>query len=404
MSSNLSKSTSMVRKGVIGFVIFAIVVLLLQFIMNTLTGEETDPGPSVVSRSAYESESLAFSKLPKPQVDSLTLAPNTRAIFSLSNNQRLPEFPPVVRVYEIQPLAEKLGDADRARQTAVELGFAAKESRLIDDTLYWEIDGLTRSLTYHKVQKEWNYEVDLAKDPATAENIELSEDTEFYQELNYRLLASLKIDTEYFSDGIAKVDFININLADVYTTAEVKDDARYVRVALFKSLRAATLKDSYRPSSNDDVIYDDLDAVVRKFDYISGPANIVVQGEVKDPDTDYVRFDYKDYDYGDFGVYPAITAEQAWDNIQANMGYLIWLRPQDKDQFEEYDQLSVSEFIADVDRTQIVYIEPDNRIASEEWTHYLQPYYMFEGVANLTDGRKAEFVFIIEAVNPNQFK
>ncbi|MCA9383736.1 hypothetical protein KC909_05190, partial [Candidatus Dojkabacteria bacterium] len=129
--------------------------------MNTLTGEETDPGPSVVSRSAYESESLAFSKLPKPQVDSLTLAPNTRAIFSLSNNQRLPEFPPVVRVYEIQPLAEKLGDADRARQTAVELGLAEKESRLIDDTLYSKIDGLTRSLTYHKVQKEWNYEVDL---------------------------------------------------------------------------------------------------------------------------------------------------------------------------------------------------------------------------------------------------
>lgn len=404
MASSLTRSTNFVRKAVIGFVIFAILVIVLQGIYTFLTREDDIPEPITINRTGYVAADNEFGQLPKPELSSLTLASGTRASFSIAGNLRLPEFPPVVNIYRIEPLREKLGDADRARRTAELLGFSRQESRLENNILIWENTSLSRTLTYDKVNHKWDFNVNLQKDSIASLSKIIKPDPGYYESFGSSLLSNVSISTNNYIGGNNRVDYVALNTA----TGEIinaidKADADYVRITLFKQLESATLKENYNPRADEVPSKTQLSDVLTR-DYLNGSAEFIIQGDATAPEEDYISFEIMDYSFDeDFAVYDAITAEAAWDLVQANQGYLIWLKPEEEDPFAPYQQQSVKEFQANANATEIVYIEPKTRSAENESTHYLYPYYRFTGFAFLDSGERADFAFVVPAINSSHF-
>ncbi|MFQ5492733.1 MAG: hypothetical protein ACE5DX_01060 [Candidatus Dojkabacteria bacterium] len=401
MASQLTRSTSLARKAVIGFIVFAIFTFICQFILDLVDeGIKTTPTPS--DPAAYLKVDNALGDIPRPVITSLTLESGTQASYALDEAGRLPDSPPVINVYEILEPRETFGSTQRGRSMAEVLGFPRQETRLADDILFWENRTLTRSLSYHKVLQEWNYDVTIATDSATSQFVPLKSEQGFYTSKASGLLSNLGISNANFSNKFNRVDFINFSNG-VMSRVLDPEDGRYARISLYKSVESSTLAPNYKPDREDESPPETVVSEVRKYDFLSGPANFIVQGTAETPSTDYVHLDFKDYTYGESGVYQLISPQQAWLDIQANLGYLIWLRPEDIDVFGEFGQYRVVEFNVLVDSVRVIYIEPDEWKTREPWTHYLQPFYMFEGFATLDDGRQAEFAFIVNALSPDSY-
>ena len=92
-------------------------------------------------------------------------------------------------------------------------------------------------------------------------------------------------------------------------------------------------------------------------------------------------------------VYSLRTYEEAWQDVQEGRGYLKYLIKQGTDPLADYTPLNVKRFIVDPDKSRLGLYAPGS------WTGYLYPIYVFEGIAELSDGSTADFVFYARAIN-----
>lgn len=364
--------------------------------------DPTTNNNSPTSLDAYLKADQKFGKIAKPQITSLTLSPGSKATFSLGATLKFAQFPTVVNVYEIKAEREALGDATNARSTAVKLGFNYEESSIQNNIMLWENKALSRKLSFNKVLHQWDYSLNLNRDPEAQKYQTIVPQADFYQTLGVTLLSTMGLGNNLFATGSSKIDFINYDAAGNISQVAAKDLAKYVRISLFKQLQSATLRENYQPKQGE-AAKQNVSSDIIKLNYLNGTANFIVQGKAADPAKDIIYFDYKDYKYGDFGVYTSITPEEAWLNVQQNNAYLIWLKPEKQDPYTKYTQLNIREFRLDTLKTRIVYLDPDAR-NDQEWTHYLHPFYFFIGTALQDDGSKATFVFLANALAASNYQ
>ena len=397
MATSLSKATGFTRKALIVFGILAIISIFFQIIGS---GGNIGPTPSVpfgVAPTGFKFADYALGKLPHAQLSSFTLAPNTKAKYALDG--KLPSFPNITNAYTLKKPRERLGNADRARKVAAILGFSNIETRTEGNVLIWEVVNRTRTLTYDKVLDKWNLKL-AEKDPAFAAKKGINQDPGYYDsaKLINLITASLQINNRYFSKAAIQNYYINILGPEVYQSVTGSDQASYIKSSVFKSLESA----SFLVVTNND--FTGINSEVRKPDYLNGVANVIVQGNLEKPQEDILDFNYHEFEYDKVGVYPSLTVEEAYNNIQANKGVLYWLHLKDQSVFTAYQELNIMEFRINVAKTRIVYIEANEWLDEEEWTHYLEPYYLFEGTALVADGSEAEFAFLTEAIRPTEYK
>ncbi|KXK26506.1 MAG: hypothetical protein TR69_WS6001000510 [candidate division WS6 bacterium OLB20] len=402
MASSLTKSTDLVRKLIVFFIIFAIFVFIFDFILALISPEERDTPLPRRDNKGYVEANNALGTIPRFPVRSLTLAPDTRASYALTS--ALPEFPPTVNVYRIDRPTETFLSVPNALKTAAALGFDPDQyQNTSDDVLFWSTPNSTRTLTYNKVLEDWLLEVNLATDPAAQlDDKELVTIQDFYKQAAVGIIGSLGPESGMFSTDTVRVDYIDIDASGNYTRFVQPTDARYARVALFKALESSSLVENYQPREGE-VASRPVTSEVRKTAYMSAPAELVLQGSADEPDEDILSYKYREFLPADKGVYTLINPETAWNNVQANLGYLYWLRPEDRDVFDPYEQVVVTRFDAQPEKTRIIYLEPDNWDPNLPYTQFLQPFYIFEGIARLQDGREAEFAFIVEALNNSSY-
>ena len=402
MATALSRATDTARKAIIVFIVFAIFTFIFQFISDSL--RNIPVGPIITGKtSPYVSANSALNLIPRPEVTSLTLAEGTKASFSLAATGKLPLLPEVINIFEITEPHEDFGSALSGTNTALRLGFKQEDEkeRLADDILFWQNNTKTRSMQYNKVDQEWNFQAVYGRDPATT-TLQRLESKEYYLSKAPSLISQLSLANSYFASAKSRVDFINVSSQAKFTMELNPGKARYARVALYKRVESATLNANYRPGPTETPVTA-IFSEVRKYNYLNGPSNFVVQGKAEKPEVDTLSFDFKDYRYGAMGVYPVITPEEAWNNIQNNKGYLYWIRKEGQDIFVVTEQLKVLKFDVDTTTVRTIYIEPDQWEQNKPWTHFLQPFYIFEGVATLEGGTKAEFAFIIEALKNESY-
>lgn len=398
VASSLSKSTDLARKFIIFFIVFVIVVFVFDAFLQLLTPSTTPPSGIDVSSTGYLPADNLFGQLPKQAITAIPISPDTRAEYALTSI--LPSFPQVANVYKLLRPAETFGSVPRAINAANRLGFEGESFRnTSENVLFWGTNNNTRTLTYNKVIEDWIYNVDTLKDPiGNLPNKNLELDKNFYQLRAGSLMNQLGLGDNYFNQANSRVDFVNRNVEGQLSPVLRAIDARYVRIALYKTIESASLRENYKPEENDDNPSQTILSDIRKQSYIEAPAVFLIQGKGDNLNEDIIQFKHRQFDIGERAVYVTITAEQAWNRIQANQGYLYWLRPQDKNPFTSSESVRVTRFDALPEKTKIIYIEPDSWEANIPSTQFLQPYYMFEGIAKLEDGREAEFAFVIEAL------
>lgn len=394
----------MVRKLIVFFIIFAIFVFIFDFILVLLEGEPVSRGPirGTDYRGYLESDML-LGQIPHLPIQSLTLETGSRASYSLEIGSELPEFPTTANVYKIDRPTETLSSVAGAQATAASLGFDPDAYQTTsDDILFWTTENQGRSFTYHKVLDDYFFEVDLSIDEAALEKKPLDIERTDFANASQSLISSIGIRGVNFSQSTVRIDYISINQDGSYTRYVQPREAEYVRIALYKAVESSSIDENYSaPQGSDDPRA--VLSEVRSKDYLGAPATMVVQGNGAKADEDLLEFDYTEFSISSRGIYTLITPQEAWLNIQANLGKLYWLRPEDKDVFAPYEQVSVTRFEAFPDKTRIIYIEPGEWDPNQPYTQFLQPFYIFEGIATLADGRDAEFAFIIEALNNSSY-
>ena len=398
MATALSRATNNARKAIIIFIIFAIFTFVAQFV-GDLIKPATGTGPAIGTSSGYKNIDNALgAQIPQPQVNSITLADGTQAQFGLANSGVLPKMPPTVNVYEIQQPRFFLLDDDNAAKTASRFGLKASDKRpkLSENILLWQNSSLSRTFTYNKSDHIFNFKASYTLDSSATnrENLVTAAD---YATSAPNIVSTLVGSNIAFSGAHSRIDFLNVSGQSNFTSAE-PDKARYARIAVYKNIEASSLKQGYTPAAGDKNPAVIMNAEVHKYNYLDAPAVAVVQGKLDKSETDYLSFDYKEYSYGNVGIYSLISSEDAWGNIQNNKGYLYWLKKQTDNTFSPQEKLNVLTFDVDATKVRVIYIEPDAWVENEPWTHYLQPFYIFEGTAILQGGIRADFAFLTEAM------
>jgi len=237
------------------------------------------------------------------------------------------------------------------------------------------------------------------KDFAIQLNKGLNDEENFYNnKVNSFITNTLQIPNQYFTSARTDNYYINLLPTGDYQNVPELQQAKFIKSSVFKRIPSAEFTISQDPQ--DLGVYSEI----RKTKYLNGVADLVVQGNLTNPKEDLLSFSYHDYQYDKKGIYKALTVEEAYNNIQLNQGILYWLQLKDTDVFLTYQELNVIEFRVDVTKTRIIYIEPDEWLEDQEWTHFLLPFYMFEGTAALADGREADFAFLTEALPQSDYK
>ncbi len=406
MASRLSKATKHARKGLIIFLIFAIATFVFRFIFE-LTGEDDSqrPGATIdTSTGPYLARDGNLGKIPRPNIKRLQLSPNSSPTTSIIDQQILPEKPDTVYVYYYNKPREKLGNTAKGRSVANRLNFTSLERLVSDTELLWQSDDLSRTLTYDKLKDIWSYETDLTRETIPDDirkNIATVRETDYYEETGIDVISKLGLRDHNFNRGESRIDYINIVNSEI-KSAPSPSTSQFVRIAQHQNILASKTSDRYRPEEGE-VLKTDMLATIRKPDYLNGSATMIVRGEVTNLVPYLVNFDYTQLNIGDSGIYKMLSVTDAYVRIQAGEGILYWLKLINTNPFSDYEPLAVLEFEIDASKTQVIYIEPYEWIESEPWTNYLQPYYLFEGIAILEDGREADFAVILPALTDDEY-
>jgi len=406
MSSRLSKATSTARKGLIAFLIFAISTFIFRFIFELTDSPDNVTQPQNTNKSAYLAEDRKLGEIPYPSISPLATQASANITYSIQDRDILPEFPPVLNVYEINKPREKLGNVAKGRQVATNLEINTPERTIAENTLLWQSSDTVRSLSYNKLLETWAYTTDITKEryePQIANKLKTNTTQDYYSEKGLAVLNLLTLSDSFFTSANSRIDYVNTNNNfNTITTAESPKDSMFVRIAQYKRLPAAELLSTYKPLENE-VAKLPLFGDVRKINYTDGVVNMIVRGNATETVPDIVSFSYHQFNYGSRGVYTSLSSKDSFVQLQNGKGTLYWLKLKGENPYTVHTPLSVLEYKVDAPQTKIIYIEPDEWNESQQWTNFLQPFFIFEGTAILTDGREADFSIILPALAKNEY-
>jgi hypothetical protein len=385
MATELSKATSNVKRFLLYFLIFVVVVIII----NTVSGwlQPKPPVPSTYTNTDYPKADRKFSTIPEPQIQSLITNNNTLGLIS-KKPLPFPTFPPIVNVYKINPEREYLGDAANARKVAGLLQLPTQETRTVNNVIYWETPDKNKTLSYDKFQRYWSYSSKSASLPGA-----LTQTSTEYLDSAFSFLSTMGLSNDYFSQRSGRVDLVSMDTQRNLTS--LTTDPNVARVSLYKKVLMAKPTNAKVPDS---VIE------VRNLDYYKGAANFWITGKGAKIENELIDFSYKEFEYDPtFAVYDLKPVDEAYDALQKNKGYLFRLTLIKNNLFGDYLSLQIKDYQVDPALTRIVYIEPENRDPSIPWTNYLQPFYLFEGTATTTNNQDASFSFLVEALKATDY-
>lgn len=382
MATQLSNATKNAKRYLIIFGIIVVIIIIISWITSSV--KPKIPTGTTTTVAGYPNADNLFKTIPKPELTSIKIAEGSPALVAKTGGT-FPEMPATAYVYLIKPEREYAGDASSARTIATNFNFSKDETKVINNVMYWETPDKNRTLQYDKAQRLWNYRY--ATYPTTSSTKLLTKADE-YLKVSYSFFNSVGLSSELISGNAGRAEFIQIDTNGNYTNSSETFNA--VKTSLFKKLLIITPTDSKITSPY---------AEVRKFKYTEGIVNMLLNGEGKTIKDNLLQLNYKNFSYGDKGIYEILKPEEAFVMLQGGSGYLYRLVLNNENEYST-DLVSekISQYRLDTTKTRIIYIEPENVNANIAWTNYLQPYYLFEGTFTTTTEQSGLCAFIIPAI------
>lgn len=387
MVTRLSKATKDVKRFLIIFAIFVVVVIILNMIVISVKTPSTPPTTTIVG---YPQPNNLFQQIPKPQLQSLPINPNSPALIAKTSVAFTAQ-PGVIYVYKIKMEREYLQDADNARNTATVLNFNKIETSVVNNIMYWQTPEKNRFLQYDKLLQIWNYHYAIY--PTTGTKPLLTKESDYIVP-GMTFMRALSLDTTNLDPTSGKAEFINITSSGKISNNSSAPNA--VKVALDKKIKLIDPTDSKITTPY---------ATVRKYNYNDGIANLIVNSDASNIKTDLLQLSYKYYTYTDGkAIYAILKPEDAFAKIQAKQGFLYRITTNTQNDYSDSPIYNVSEFKIDPTLTQLIYIEPETRSDDQAWTNYIQPFYLFEGTFSVSDQELGTCSFLVPALQDASYK
>lgn len=391
--SKLSDTTASVRKYLIYFGIFVVVVILLQTIYRFIT-KQAEPINPLATPYAFVDE--AFGPIEYPQISSLEIAQGSNPTFSI--NGQFNASPTSVNIYKTNRPRETLASVRTGEQLATNLGIT-RDYTTDGETLNWSTND-KRSLKYDKLTKKVDYVnqgINLATIRAQRPSIF---DTENFSNESARLLGEVSLQN-FFSDYESTQTFLTAD-GDNYQNTTSANNADYIKEDYFPQLEAVSLK-SAQTIENDKTLADTTATPILGKMYTQDPKTgisslILTNSETLDTSDQAAKTQIREfheigYDLSEEkGIYSLKTSEQAWEDVKDGKGFLKYLALQDGSN-SNASQIQVTRFVVDPTTSEIGFLLPDN------WTEYIYPIYVFKGQAETSSGAKADFIFYAKAID-----
>jgi len=267
-------------------------------------------------------------------------------------------------------------------------------TELGDGNYQWTGSNSTKTLKFDKTLQSWDLTTNMNDNINALRRKSLSRDLDYYTRQVERIISAGDFDTSGMEDAIIDVRFAKLNNG-VYTEKTTPEESDYVFGNAYRTLRVADLKlKADLPDTNLCKASKSVDAKAYGSDPRVGQLKVLVSENATTYESDLYSLSYINYAYASKkGVYSIITADEAWNRVQSGKGSLVSILPQNYNYFAEFPtNTTVRKFTAERSKTVLAYYEP------KEWTGYVYPIYVFEGRAELSDGRVASFTYFVSAL------
>lgn len=415
--ASLYDSASTARKVLIGFIIFAILIILWESISGLFNRERA---PSTPTFSYYKPADLALKNVPPVILNPVKISENTKPTYSIDrlSNSLVASFPDTAVVYKIEEPREKLTTIEDAVETAAKLGFLSvcipeeeyfETDPKLDRCTYkgdeytWVASQGTKTIKFNKSSQVWDLNTDWFNNIDVKTRSTLSTRLDDYINIGAGVVNSLG-----FSNGSGLespyVEYVaaSLNNAGAFFQPERVTQADFIFIEVYRRLLLAQPKErsEIQAITQDKTIIDNIPPPLYGIVYGNDPRNgqvrIIGRNRVSDLTKDVFSLKFTDFEYATRGVtkgfYPIIDLREAWNKAQGGRGFLVYLVPENGNPLETYDNLSVRSFIADATKTTLAFYE------STEWTGFVSPIFVFKGRAVLEDGRQASFTIFVDAL------
>lgn len=415
--ATLYESAGTARKAVLGFVIFAVLVIAWEGISSLFTKQ---PGGTSPQFSYYIPADLALKNVPPVSIDPIKISTDVTPTYSIDriSNQLVSKFPDTAYVYKIEEPREKLTTVEDAVKTAKTLGF---DSECISEDQYFGTDPKSNRCTYKDEQYTWvaSEGTKTLTFNKTTQVWDLT--TDYFNNINVKTLGNLNSNlNDYINIGasiVSRLGFSNgfglespyveyipadLNNAGAFFKPERDTQARFVFVQVFRNLLLAQPKsktDLEKITTDKEVLNNipaPLNGNVYSSDPREGQVRMIVGNNGSQIPRDVFSMKFTDYEYATRGVtkgvYPIINLTEAWTKASSGKGFLVYLLPENGNPLETYSNLQVRSFIADATKTTLGYYERDT------WNGFVSPIFIFKGRAVLEDGRQASFTIFVDAL------
>ncbi len=385
---SLYSSSNNARKFLIGFLVFAVVII---FFDNFGTIQRGIGGTTDEASRFYMKSNRIFNDLPEFDIPSINIGssnPQYSITSTFSNT-----FPDVSYVYQVLKPRENFQFLATFEDTAANLGFEEEPQIFGPNDYRWQSADRTKTLRYNSVTQVWSLETDLSAN-SDAKVADLTGDASSYQTRLAQLVRTLNFGSTGFTSPQFDLKFLDLNAAGEYIVTSTIDDAEFAAGSVYRVLDQATLKPqnerpAVRPGQTAPL---DLKGKVYTSDSTNGSFKTLFSYNLSNPAKDVFRINFINFEYTLTGVYQIITPEEGFSRVQSGEGALVALSTSTDDYFATAPLREVRRFQIDARRTELAFYEP------QEWVGFTYPIYVYYGTAELTDGSLANAVFFMDAI------
>lgn len=391
--ASLVITSSNIRKGIVGFIVFAILIAGIDTARRFL---DSSLNPFNQNIQIYPDPTPGRASIPELKLTSNVVLPEgSQPTFLVEG--AFPSMPTVANVYTIESPIVKLDTVDNAKRVAGLLGFTATAYVEANrDELVWENTTRTRTLTFNKATYKWSLRTQYFFD-AEALKPKTINDLESYKNVATSVLSSLDFSDNSFQRAPIVATLAKLGLDGYFTNPVTSSFADYVDLQVYRNFELAAPRNRSELPSGAQNIQLPNPTVGRVYtaNPKAGSFSAVVSNDGRDLTKELFSLDFFHYEYAFNKIpsrYPTLTAAEAWDQVRLGKGALMDMNLQTADYFAAPTPLNARKFTVDAAKTEIAYYEPN------PWLGYIHPIYIFRGRVETTEGKVGYFVFYMDAI------
>lgn len=363
MASQLAQTAKTFRAVLVSFIVFFILYIAFTQIFGVIS-------KVVISRQPKKIEppSVAFGKLPKLALKSLTLTGETPNYSLETTTGTLPQLPDKISIYKFVEPQTSFLSLERTKNLAKKLGFVTLPKEISPSLYFWQDEN--KSLRANTVTGNFEIDSDISQITLSVGDLpssgEIKSMTKGYMDGKGLLQSGFEIG----SQEVVLIKKNGLTLSKAISLSETS----LARIDFFRSLKAE----------------DDNTIPVLPLNPKRGLVELYYVGGSNFPKVKYTVWDF-DFEKGE--TYPLRSISSTWEDIKNNRGFITYLQHQGSDSLESLNSLSLLDIY--IRKIYLAYFD------DESIQNFLQPIYVFEGDGKDEEGQAVDISIYLPAVDPS---